>query len=424
MTASHCERAAVFAKPGLSYAILAGLLLTGLQQTVPCRAEDHAHPDDAASAHAKPGETEAQAYDRFVEEKLRHTYPATAARMLAECGGVREGLCIDLGCGSGHLDVELAKRSNLKIVGLDIDPNMKPLFEKRILQAGLDKRVSFVQGDAQKLPFPDAHADLIVSRGMLIFIPDLKQCLQEVHRVLKPSGVAFLGGRYLYAPQKSKMTIETLRKIVADSKVPGAEVIDERGQWVKILGPQAPKAAREAQLGPSMFAYRMAADYGITKGACLLVCRGDGPLEQALQQGFVDVTELKITALYPTADLVRAAQARIEKAKLADRIACKTGDVNALPFEESSFDVVASLGGVPFWQDHEKSFREIHRVLRPGGAALAGGTYRFMPEARKVSTDTLRRAAERTGIPSIRVYDDRGQWVEIRKQGGGEKHPD
>ena len=50
-----------------------------------------------------------------------------ATRMLAECGGIRDGLCINLGCGAGHLDVELAKRSNLKIIGLDIDRDMKPL---------------------------------------------------------------------------------------------------------------------------------------------------------------------------------------------------------------------------------------------------------------------------------------------------------
>jgi len=59
--------------------------------------------------------------------------------------------------------------------------------------------------------------------------------------------------------------------------------------------------------------------------------------------------------------------------------------------------------------------RELHRVLRPGGVALAGGMYRFMPDARKVSSDTLRREAARTGIPSVRVYDDLGQWLEIRK---------
>jgi ubiquinone/menaquinone biosynthesis C-methylase UbiE len=379
-------------------------------------AEEWHHGEDGdVHLEVRPGETQAAAYDRFVEAKLKHTYPATAARMLGECGGIRAGICLDLGCGSGHLDVELAKRSQLTIIGLDIDAGMKPLFEKRIREAGLDKRVTFVQGDAQKLPFPDHYADLIVSRGMLIFVPDIKQCLREVSRVLKPTGVAFLGGRYLYAPQKYKMPFEKLKTIVAESGVAGAEALEARGQWVKIVGPQAPPAARAFGLGPQMLAHRMVADYGITQGHCLLICRSDGGLEQSLQQGLLDVTELQITALYPTAKLAETARTRLAQTKLDRRIVCQVGEVQALPFDAGRFDVVASVASVPFWPDRTAAMRELHRVLRPGGVALAGGMYRFMPDARKVSSDTLRREAARTGIPSVRVYDDLGQWLEIRK---------
>jgi ubiquinone/menaquinone biosynthesis C-methylase UbiE len=363
----------------------------------------------------RPGETQAQAYDRFVEEKLKFTYPATAARMLGECGGLREGICLDLGCGSGHLDVELARRSKFQIIGLDLDPNMQPLFEKRMRAAGLEQRVTFVQGDAQKLPFPDHYADVIVSRGMLIFLPDIPQCLREVSRVLKPTGVAFLGGRYLYAPRKYKMSAEKLKTLVAEAGVAGAEAIDARGQWVKILGPQAPPAAREFGLGPQMLAHRLVADYGITQGRCLLICRGDGALEQSLQHGLLDVTEFQITALYPTEQLAQAARTRLGQAQQDRRIACQVGAVQALPFDAGCFDLVASVGSVPFWPDREAAIREIYRVLRPGGAALVGGMYRFMPESRKVSSETLRHEAARSGIASVRVYDDLGQWLEIRK---------
>jgi ubiquinone/menaquinone biosynthesis C-methylase UbiE len=192
-------------------------------------------------------------------------------------------------------------------------------------------------------------------------------------------------------------------------------VIDSRGQWVKILGPQAPKAARQVQQGSQMLAYRLVADYRITKGDSLLICRGDGTAEQALQQGLADSTELRIIALYPSEKAAKDAEARIRRAGLDGRIQCKTGDVDPLPFAEPSFDLVVALGGVPFWKDRENAFREIHRVLRPGGAALAGGLYRFMPESRRVSSESLRETAARTGIPSIRILDDMGQWVEIRK---------
>lgn len=381
-------------------------------------AESHHHPSQP-SASGKSGLSKAEEYDRLVEEKLKHTYPATAARMLAECGGIREGVCIDLGCGGGQLDVELARRSRLKIHGLDIDPGMKPLFERRIRGAGLEQRVSFVLGDAQKLPFPDAYADVVVSRGMLVFVPDIQRCLREVARVLKPTGVAFLGGRYLFAPEESKISAADLRKLVAESGVARAEVIEDRGQWVKILGPQAPDAARGSQLGPQMLAHRFVADYGITRGKCLLICRNHGPLEQAVLRGLADATELHIIALYPSEKLVREAEAQIREAGLGGRITCQVGDVHGLPFLEPAFAAVIGVGGVPFWKDREQAFRELHRVLLPGAVALAGGMYRFMPESKRLSLDSLRQSAERSGVPSIRVYDDRGQWVEIRKKAAG-----
>lgn len=361
------------------------------------------------------GKNAAEAHAWVVEHRVGHTYPSTAVRMLRECGGPRDGICIDVGCGSGALEVELARRSNLSIIGLDIDPDAQPLFEKRMRQANLEDRARFVLGDAQDLPFPDDYADMIVSRGTLTFIPDVGKCLREVDRVLKPTGVAFLGGRYLYTPQKHKISTEKLRQIVRQTKIPGAQVIDARGQWVKIVGPQAPQSARGFRLGPGMLATRFVADYAITEGKCLLICLSDGGGQQALQQGFLDTTDLEITALYPSEELTVEARKRIRAADLAGRVTCATGGVGELPFGEASFDVVAGVGPIVLGKDRKKSIREIYRVLRPGGAALVGGRYLHMPEARRVSSETLRASAAETGIPSIRVYDDAGQWVEIRK---------
>lgn len=362
------------------------------------------------------GKTRAEAYEWIVQHRMKHTYPMTAMRMLGECGGIRDGICIDVGCGSGYLDIELARRSNFNIIGLDIDPDVKPLFLKNIRDAGFEKRISFVLGDAQDMPFPDKYADVIVSRGTLIFIPDKRKCLQEVYRVLKPTGVAFIGGQYLYTPRMYKMSTEELRKIVQESGVPGAEVIDARGQWVKIIGPEAPKAAHQFEGSSQMLAGRFIADYGITAGKCLLICGSDGGVEQAVQRGFLEMTDFEIMALYRTEEVASQAEKRIRDVKLTDRIRCKVGNISALPFAEASFDGVIGIGPVLIWEkDKEKAMREIHRVLRPGGVALVGGRYQHMPAGRRVSSESLRDSAANTGIRSIRVYDDMGQWVEIRK---------
>jgi len=233
--------------------------------------------------------------------------------------------------------------------------------------------------------------------------------------VLKPTGVAFLGGRYLYTPQQHKISNEKLKKIVRESRVPGAKVVEHRGQSVKIVGPKAPKAAHQFQAGPHMLANRILADYAITEGKCLLICPNDTGTVQGLQHGFVEATDLQITALYPSKEMTGEAERRIAEAKLGDRIICKTGTLEDIPFEEASIDLVAGVGPVLIWGEREEKMREVYRVLRPGGAAFIGGRYLGMPDFRKVSSEDLRASAAKTGISAIRVLDDRAQWIEIRK---------
>jgi len=362
------------------------------------------------------GKSHAEAFKWVADNRVAHTYPMTAMRMLRECGGRTEGICIDIGCGPGNLDVELAKRSKLTIIGLDIDGDMKPFFEEKMRDAGIQDRVRFVEGDAQELPFPDDYADMIVSRGTLTFIPDIAKCLREVDRVLKPTGFAFLGGRYVYTPHSYKITNEKLKQVVKDSGVAGTQVITDRGQWVKIIGPKVPEAARQVHRGPHLLAGRFIADYAVTEGDCLLLGQGDGAKEHALLKGFREMTDVKITALYAKEEEAAKARKRIRAAKQEDRITCAVGSVYDLPFEDNSFDVVAGTGPILLWGgEREKGINEIYRVLRTGGAALVGGRYLYMPEWRKVPSEALRASAAKTGIPTIQVIDNMGQWIEIRK---------
>ena len=56
----------------------------------------------------------------------------------------------------------------------------------------------------------------------------------------------------------------------------------------------------------------------------------------------------------------------------ADRLHLKNmafqqGDVGALPYEDGTFDVVLSLNGFHAFPDKETAYREVFRVLKPGG---------------------------------------------------------
>ncbi|MHC4548746.1 MAG: methyltransferase domain-containing protein [Planctomycetota bacterium] len=49
------------------------------------------------------------------------------------------------------------------------------------------------------------------------------------------------------------------------------------------------------------------------------------------------------------------------------RVSFDTGDIEAMPFPDASFDVVLSNGSLNLVPDKDRAFREIARVLRPGG---------------------------------------------------------
>jgi ubiquinone/menaquinone biosynthesis C-methylase UbiE len=363
------------------------------------------------------GKTHAEAFNWVVENRVKNTYPLTAMRILGELGGIRKGVCVDIGCGTGNLDVEIAKRSEFSIVGLDIDADMEALFYQRAKEAGFMDCMKFVAGDAQKMPFKDNFADVVISRGTLTFIPDIGRCLREVDRILKPTGVAFLGGRYLYTPYEDKKSNDEMKKIVSECGVPRAQFVDQRGQWVKIIGPEAPEAARVASgMGSHMLPMRILADYNIADGKCLLIFSKDGDSAASFQQGFLDLTAMELTAMYSSEEEQDKAEQRIKEAGLETRVTCSTGAIKELPFDEASFDLVISTGPILiFEKDRINAMKQVYRVLRHGGASLIGGKFVHMPKARQVPSEVLRQEAAKTGISSISILDDMGQWVEIRK---------
>ena len=105
----------------------------------------------------------------------------------------REGLGLDIGGGPGTLVVELAKRSRLYWVDVDIDRKHLASLAERAKEAGVSDRVAFLGADVQALPFRDGAADVIVSRGSYPFWANKKQGFAEIWRVLKPGGIAYVG---------------------------------------------------------------------------------------------------------------------------------------------------------------------------------------------------------------------------------------
>jgi len=99
----------------------------------------------------------------YPNDSLTETYETAAEKILAE-SGVEKGYALVLDCGQGRLAYELAKRTELKIVGLEKDPDKLAAARKNLEAAGLlGKRVVVEPWDLESLP--DYFANLIVSDG-------------------------------------------------------------------------------------------------------------------------------------------------------------------------------------------------------------------------------------------------------------------
>ena len=135
----------------------------------------------------------AEQFDQIAREVFAPIYPYLS-RQVKEDYKITAGVAVDAGSGPGYWAIELAKATDLKVYALDLDPEAVNIARRNIARAGLEGRVEAVEGDVQKMPFADGFADLVVSRGSYPFWKDKIAAFREIRRILKPGGVAYVGG--------------------------------------------------------------------------------------------------------------------------------------------------------------------------------------------------------------------------------------
>src|SRR6476619_2897551 len=97
---------------------------------------------------------------------------------------------LDLGCGTGRLLHRLTKQfPTLQGTGLDLSPEMLRQAQQRHPH---HPQLTYVQGNAEQLPFPEAEFDAVFNTLSFLHYPRPEQVLAEVSRVLKPTGRFYL----------------------------------------------------------------------------------------------------------------------------------------------------------------------------------------------------------------------------------------
>jgi ubiquinone/menaquinone biosynthesis C-methylase UbiE len=133
--------------------------------------------------------------------RLHHTISDRTAALATSTDAAPQRV-LDVGCGTGYLLRTLARRypEADQLSGIDAAPNMI----ETATSLTDDARVSLAVGVAERLPFPDASIDLVVSSTSFDHWSDQYAGLRECARVLRP------GGHLVLVDQCSRWLVPTL----------------------------------------------------------------------------------------------------------------------------------------------------------------------------------------------------------------------
>ena len=119
-----------------------------------------------------------------------------------------EGVVLEIGVGTGLNFPFYDSQKVIKIWALEPSEGMQVLAKKAPRDSQLN--IEFITTSSEELPFEEASIDTIVVTYVLCTIPDVEVALQQMLKVLKPSG-KLLFSEHGSAPDKS---VKFLQKIV------------------------------------------------------------------------------------------------------------------------------------------------------------------------------------------------------------------
>ena len=121
-------------------------------------------------------------------EKINKSFIAIIKRM-----GINSGKVLDIGTGSGTLAISLCKEfSKINAVGIDISNLILIYARGNAKKSNLESKITFIESNAEDLPFENESFDLVVSSNSLHLIDNPIKMFNEINRVLKKNGKFFI----------------------------------------------------------------------------------------------------------------------------------------------------------------------------------------------------------------------------------------
>ncbi len=97
---------------------------------------------------------------------------------------------LDIACGTGDFSLAIARAAHpdTQVTGLDLSEGMLAVMKKKVEKAGLQERISCLQGDSEAMPFADGTFDAVTIAFGIRNFEHREAALSEILRVLRPGG--------------------------------------------------------------------------------------------------------------------------------------------------------------------------------------------------------------------------------------------
>jgi outer membrane protein assembly factor BamB len=208
----------------LGLAVADGCLLVNNEKgNIYCFSTGKESPEDVIMPSMNPAP--------FETDELTTIYENAADQILKETG-VQQGYCLVFNNGTGRLAFELAKKSDLTIIGIEKDKKKVKLAKEKLDKSGLYGTRIFVENwNLESLP--DYFANLIVADEILVSGKiDINP--NDMYRILKPfGGIACFGQLNETGKIINPIDEQSLLEWMRETGAKEIEVSNKNGIWVK-----------------------------------------------------------------------------------------------------------------------------------------------------------------------------------------------
>lgn len=154
---------------------------------------------------------QADSYDKAMTTADRYFFGDTRQWVCGQATGSVLEVAIGTGLNLPHYP------DHVRLTGVELSPAMLAIARQRSVDLG--REVELREGDAQSLDLPDGAFDTVVCTFSLCAIPDHRQALVEMARVLRPGGLLLLADHVEAAPR----LVRAVQWLIELASVPLAE---------------------------------------------------------------------------------------------------------------------------------------------------------------------------------------------------------